>query len=221
MELKKNKSIDYARKTSLFFSIGLCCSLLLVFSAFQIKATVEPEIIVFNENQVFEDPVIPPTEFEQPKPPKVPQVIKLIEVENKIDLPELEDPIIDLNNEEDLMEDFVFTKQEDEVTNDEIVIAETNASFPGGQEAWIKFLKKNLNYPKFAKRSGIEGKVLLSFVVDKEGNISDVQVLCEIGGGCDEEAKRVLEMSPKWNPGLQRGNPVKSRMSMFIHFVLK
>ena len=119
------------------------------------------------------------------------------------------------------MEDFVIDDEPREKAEDNgIVIAEVEASFPGGNEAWRKFLQKNLKYPKFAKRSGIEGKVLISFVVDKNGNTSDIEVIRGIGGGCDDEAVRVIKMAPKWNPGLQRGNPVKSRMSLFIHFVL-
>ena len=68
---------------------------------------------------------------------------------------------------------------------------------------------------------GIEGKVFLSFIVDQQGSISDIQVIRGIGGGCDEEAKRVLQKSPKWSPGKQRGRPVKSRMQIQIVFKLK
>ena len=68
---------------------------------------------------------------------------------------------------------------------------------------------------------GIEGAVFLSFIVDQQGSISDIEVSRGIGGGCDEEAIRVLESSPKWAPGRQRGRPVKSRMQIRIVFRLK
>ena len=116
-----------------------------------------------------------------------------------------------------MIEDELPAEEADQL----FIVVEENASFPGGPKAWAKFLNKNFKYPKRAQRMGIEGKVFLSFIVDKDGTISDIQVARGIGGGCDEEAIRVLSNSPKWNPGLQRGRAVKSRMSIQIQFTLK
>lgn len=221
MEAKKNKSVDYDRKRGLFLSIGLCISSLIAFSAFQIEAENEPEVIVFTEPPFEGDmTVVERTVFPEPK---IPKPIKLIEVidEEEIDV---DLPTIDIDfDEKDIIADIFVEPMDDEIAAEPegIVIAEVEASFPGGKEAWAKFLQKNLKYPKLAKRSGIEGKVLISFVVDKNGNTSDIEVLRGIGGGCDDEAVRVIKMAPKWNPGLQRGNPVKSRMNLYIHFLLK
>ena len=221
MELKKNQSVDYGRKRYFFLSIGLCLSSILVFSAFEIKALNEPEIIVFTDPSFEgEIDIIEKTVFEQPKPPKQIEIIEVTEEEEvTVEMP----PIIIDFNEEDILDNIVFEPIEQEEAPDpnRIVIAEEPASFPGGKEAWAKFLQKNLKYPKLAKRSGIEGKVLISFIVDQNGNTSDIEVLRGIGGGCDDEAIRVIKMAPNWNPGLQRGNPVRTRMSLYIHFVLK
>lgn len=221
MESKKNQSVDYGRKRTFFLSIGMCISSLLVFSAFQIKALNEPEVIVFNE-PIFDGEIdlIEKTVFEQPKPPKQIEVVEVIDEEEVT----VEMPPIDITfDEQQVIEDVIFEPVDREDTPDPnmIVIAEEEASFPGGKEAWAKFLQKNLKYPKMAKRGGIEGKVLISFIVDQNGYTSDIEVLRGIGGGCDEEAVRVIKMAPKWNPGLQRGHPVKSRMSLYIYFVLK
>ena len=100
-------------------------------------------------------------------------------------------------------------------------VLEEKASFPGGFDAWAKFLNKNFRYPKQAKKMGIEGTVRLNFIVNASGSISNITVDRSIGGGCDEEAIRVLSKSPKWNPGKQRGMPVKSRQSVNITFKLQ
>lgn len=221
MEHKKNQSVDYSRKRYFFLSIGLCLSSILVFSAFEIKALNEPEAIVYREPPFEgEIDIIEKTIFEQPKPPKQ---IEVIEVDKDEEVTVKMPPIIIDFNEEDVLDNIIFEPIDREEAPDPnmIVIAEKAASFPGGKEAWAKFLQKNLKYPKLAKRSGIEGKVLISFIVDQNGNTSDIEVLRGIGGGCDDEAIRVIKMAPKWNPGLQRGYPVKSRMSLYIHFVLK
>lgn len=222
METKKNNSVNYTTKRSLFMSIGLCTSLLLVFSAFQVRTELVPEEIAsgFNTpNDIFDDVI--QTKHKEPEPPKPkPQPVVLDIVEDEIETPEIDIPDFEFD-ETDAIEDYVEIDMPAEVVEDEIVIAETQASFPGGLEAWGKFLNDNLEYPRMAKRSNIQGKVYLNFVVDKDGNVSDIEVVRGIGGGCDDEAIRVLKMAPKWNPGLQRGNPVKSRMSLYIHFLLK
>lgn len=93
--------------------------------------------------------------------------------------------------------------------------------YPGGVEAWTSYLSKNLKYPRPATRKGIQGNVYLSFIIDEDGNISGVGVTRGIGGGCDEEAKRVLSNSPKWTPMLMRGQKAKSRVHIQINFRLR
>ena len=93
--------------------------------------------------------------------------------------------------------------------------------FPGGDIKLMKFFAENLVYPEIAKRAGVEGKVILSFVVDKNGKIVDISILKRIGAGCDEEAIRVLKMMPDWIPGKQNGIPVLTRINIPVVFKLR
>lgn len=97
---------------------------------------------------------------------------------------------------------------------------ETPAGFPGGQAAFAKFLGANLKMPDRAQENNVSGKVLVGFVVDKDGRLTELKILKGIGSGCDEEALRVLKMSPRWSPGIQNGLPVKMRFSIPINFTL-
>ncbi|MDR7129659.1 TonB family protein [Algoriphagus sp. 4150] len=91
---------------------------------------------------------------------------------------------------------------------------------PGGMESWNNYLGNNLNYPAQARRMGIEGTVIVVFVVNADGSISDVDVLRGIGGGADEEAIRVIENAPDWTPGSQSGVAVNTRMRLPVRFKL-
>ena len=93
--------------------------------------------------------------------------------------------------------------------------------FPGGDVELMKFFSENLVYPEIAKRAGVEGKVILSFVVDKNGKVFDVEVVKSIGAGCDEEAMRVLKIMPSWIPGKQNSNPVLTRINIPVVFKLR
>lgn len=92
--------------------------------------------------------------------------------------------------------------------------------FPGGLPALSKFLSENMKYPAEAKKNNIEGKVYCSFIVEKDGSVNDIQIKRGIGYGCDEEAVRVLSLSPKWIPGKQNGKEVKVSYVMPISFQL-
>jgi protein TonB len=110
-----------------------------------------------------------------------------------------------------------------ETTEDEdkiFMVVEQQAEYPGGLESMAKFLQKNVKYPAAARRMGIEGSVFVSFVVDKEGKISDPQVVKGISAECDKEAIRVVNLMPPWKPGKQNGRAVKSRFVLPIKFKL-
>ncbi|RYE05634.1 MAG: energy transducer TonB [Sphingobacteriaceae bacterium] len=94
-------------------------------------------------------------------------------------------------------------------------------AFPGGMEAWAKFLSKNLRYPEQAASDGASGRVYMTFIVEKDGRITDIQVSRAAGHGFDEEAKRVLKMAPQWQPGIQNGKPVRVRYTMPINFAIQ
>ena len=100
------------------------------------------------------------------------------------------------------------------------VVVEVSPEYPGGDQARLKYLGENIGYPKEAIELGIQGTVYVSFVIEKDGTISNVKVLRGIGGGCDEEAVRVALNMPKWKPGTQKGKPVRVQFNMPIKFVL-
>jgi TonB family protein len=99
-------------------------------------------------------------------------------------------------------------------------ITEVQPEPPGGMEGWNNYLMTNLKYPKEAMELGIEGTVIVVFVINKDGSIRDAEILRGIGGGADEEAIRVVMESPNWSPAYQRERPVASRMRLPVRFKL-
>lgn len=93
-------------------------------------------------------------------------------------------------------------------------------SFPGGEVELMKFLNKNIEYPALAKENNIQGVVALTFVVNKDGSVSDVSIVKDIGGGCGKEAVRVVKNMPKWSAGEANGHPVKVRFTLPVRFRL-
>ena len=100
------------------------------------------------------------------------------------------------------------------------ITVEQMPEFPGGQEGLVNYLVENLNYPEKAKAKKITGKVYVSFVVEKDGSISNVKVLRDIGYGCGEEAVRVVKAMPRWKPGMQRGKNVRVQYTLPLNFQL-
>ncbi len=111
---------------------------------------------------------------------------------------------------------------EEEMEEEEVfVVVEDDPEFPGGVDSLKAFIERNLVYPQLAKDNKIEGKVFVTFVVEKDGSISGVKVLRDIGYGCGAEAIRVVMKMPKWKPGKQRGKPVRVQYNLPIVFKLK
>jgi len=104
--------------------------------------------------------------------------------------------------------------------SDVFVIVEDMPAFPGGEDARRRFLAENINYPSQARIEGIQGTIYISFIIDTTGIVTSVKVLRGIGGGCDEEAVRVVKLMPKWNPGKQKGKAVRVQFNMPMQFVL-
>lgn len=222
MEVKKNPKADLTRKTNLFFAIGLVVSLLLVIVAFEWKTYEEVSQVDFGMvSDDFEELVdIPITEQPPPPPPKIQQP-EIIEVPDEEEIEEEIELDIDLDVQEDaVVEDIVFEEAPAEEPVEQIFeVVEEQPAPEGGMEAFYKFVGKELRYPAQANRMGVEGRVFVQFVVDEKGNVSDVKAVKGIGAGCDEEAVRVIKLT-KWNPGKQRGRPVKVRMIMPVMFKL-
>ena len=108
-----------------------------------------------------------------------------------------------------------------EKSNDSVYqVVDQMPEFPGGMEAMMKFVADNVKYPEEAKDKNIEGRVFVGFVIEKDGSVSNVKVLRGIGGGCDEEAIRVVKSMPNWTPGKQKGEPVRVSFQMPFMFKL-
>ena len=110
----------------------------------------------------------------------------------------------------------VATSKEDTVYQ----IVEQMPQYTGGEEAMMKYVAENIKYPQEAKDKNISGRVFIGFVIEKDGSVSNVKVVRGIGGGCDEEAVRVIKEMPKWKPGMQKGKPVRVNYMMPIFFKL-
>ncbi len=102
----------------------------------------------------------------------------------------------------------------------ETTTIEVQPSFPGGMDKFYSYLSKSIRYPAIAQEKGTQGKVFVSFVIEKNGMLSDIQVVRKLGDGTDEEAIRVLKSSPKWLPGIQNGREVRVKYNIPISFSL-
>jgi protein TonB len=112
--------------------------------------------------------------------------------------------------------------QNKKTSNDKVFEkVEDMPEFPGGEQAMMDFVSKNVVYPKEAQEKGISGRVMVSFIVEKDGSVNEVKIVRGIGGGCDEEAVRVVKAMPKWKPGKEKGKPVRVSYMMPIFFKLQ
>jgi protein TonB len=112
--------------------------------------------------------------------------------------------------------------QEKKTENSDVVftVVENEAEFPGGVEAMNRFMAENIKYPTLAKQKNIEGKVIISFIVEKNGTLSDIRTIKDIGEGCGDEGVRIVKLMPKWKPAKQKGQPVRQQFLLPISFVL-
>ncbi|HVW16546.1 MAG TPA: M56 family metallopeptidase [Mucilaginibacter sp.] len=100
-------------------------------------------------------------------------------------------------------------------------VVEHPPQFPGGTNEFMKFLGKNIHYPAVMREKNIQGQVLISFIVEKDGRLDDFKIAKDIGYGAGKEALRVLAMSPKWEPGIQNGHKVRTAFTVPINFALQ
>ncbi len=215
--------------SKMLFGFGLMISSALVLFAFTWQIEEEQNLMSYEkpimEEELFDLP--PLTDIPPPPPPKVQPInpTEIVEVD-EINLDKnpviinIEDPQIDVK---EIVKDIAridrYNFRAEEV--EEIFeIVEVPAMFEGGMDAFYKYVAKNINYPKQARRQNIQGKIFLQFIIDEAGNITNIKVTKGLGFGLDEEAKRVLRESPQWTPARQRGKIVKVRMSIPIMFKL-
>jgi protein TonB len=99
-----------------------------------------------------------------------------------------------------------------------VTVIDRYPKYPGGEDLRLWFLRKNIRYPETALKAGIQGVVILTFIIEKDGSLSDISVSKSIGGGCDEEALRVVRLMPKWEPALRNGQAVRVVVRMPVVF---
>jgi protein TonB len=224
MEAKKSPKADLEKKRVFFIQIGLIVALAVVLFAFEWKSYDKSESSL-GQRAIDNTPeeIIPITKQEvkppPPKPPPQTTILNIVEDDVEID----DDIEIDAEADENTeMQEYIpVDDDEEEVQEMEIfTVVEDAPGFPGGDEARIKYLQNNIKYPQMARESGIQGTVYVTFVVERDGKVTNVQILRGIGGGCDEEAIRVIKNMPRWNPGKQRGKPVRVQFNMPIVFKL-
>ncbi len=225
MDQKKSPKADLENKRVLFIQIGLIFTLAVVLLAFEWKS-YDRILVDLGEREIVDIPeeMVEITRQEQPPPPPAPppQTTQFQIVEDDVDIEDdfIIDADVDITTEIEAYIPPVF--EEEEVLEEEIfIVVEDQPEFPGGDAARIRFLSENIRYPQMARESGIQGTVFVTFVVERDGSITDVRVIRGIGGGCDEEAIRVIQAMPSWTPGRQRGRPVRVQFTMPIRFTLQ
>lgn len=122
-----------------------------------------------------------------------------------------------VNNREKLDQSLKLTEIKGEI----FTVVQEQPEFPGGMNSLMRYLSDNIKYPAPAQKANVQGRVFVNFVVTKDGDIADVNILKGIGFGCDEEAIRVISRMPNWTPGSQDGKPVNVRYNIPIAFELE
>ena len=229
MEAKKSPKADLENKKTLFLQIGLVIALVLCLLAFN-WTTGQKNDSVFEgmTEQAIEEEQIPVTEEippEQAPPPEV-TVTDLFEI--------VQDDVVltnevsfddDETTEDKVVEIYapVSLQAEEEATEEEVfVIVEDMPKFKGGDiNKFREWVQKRVRYPEIASENGIQGRVYITFVVETSGLVSNVSVTRSVDALLDEAAKEAVEASPKWEPGLQRGRPVRVRYSIPIIFQIE
>ena len=230
MEVKKSPKADLENKKTSNLLIGAILTLSVLFIGFEWS---EREVKVVTDSGVteivFEEEMIPITEQEPPKqappPPEAPKMEEIIEIaENDADI---EETTIDASDD---IQAAVEVKgygtavevEEEEVEEEQIFqVVEEMPEFPGGQAECMKWLGKNMKYPQISQENGVQGRVIVQFVVNSDGSIVDAQVVRGVDPYLDKEALRVIGLMPKWKPGKQRGKAVRVKFTLPVMFRLQ
>lgn len=225
MDVKKSSKASLEDKKSIFILMGFIVVLSLIYIALewtQHEVTIYDDIsLAVVEEEEIEiiqtSEVLPP-----PPPPEVPEVIEVLNVvEDDVETAEI---IIDTEDDKDkqvVIQAPVQVKVEEEDTEVVFMVVESMPSFPGGDAALFKYLGDNIKYPVIAQESGIQGRVICQFVVNRDGSIVDIEVVRSVDRSLDAEAVRVIQNMPKWTPGKQRGKTVRVKYTLPVNFRLQ
>ncbi|MGF7140866.1 energy transducer TonB [Roseimarinus sediminis] len=227
MELKKAPKADLENKRNIFVQLGLVISLGIVLTAFNINDRVKSaDTLGTLATEEIEDEVIPITRQEEIKPPPPPPPPKVVEVLTIIDddvelEEEFEFESTEADDETIIDAVPVIDADESEEESEVFVIVEDMPEFPGGELALRKWIASNVDYPVIAAENGIQGKVYVQFVVDKDGSVTNARIARGVDPSLDQEALRVVNNLPRWKPGKQRGKPVRVSYTVPINFQLQ
>ena len=251
-KVKKHAEADAFSLRSTNILVGLVCSVgfsVLLFGWTQYEDKIDEDLLVMEKIDEIEQEVQRVAQPPPPPPPPPPPVIEEVpdeEIEEDIEFDSQdfdEEEIVDVapieEEEVEVAAPVVEEEEEEEEVIEEIfTVVEDMPSFPGCEDLptnderkkctetnLLKFMYKNIKYPSIARENGIEGLVVVTFVVDKDGSIKQAKWLKDIGGGCADEATRVVkmmnEMPSKWTPGRQRSQPVQVRYNLPVRFRLQ
>ena len=226
MEEKKSPKANLENKKLMFIQIGMIISLLLAWMAFEHKRYDKREIdpSLLNRTVEVDEEMVEITKQEEQKPQPVEMPKQTTQLEIVQDDVEVEDIEINADvDQNEVIEEYVPVEvEEEDVQEQEIFqIVEEMPAYPGGDQKLMEYVAKNIKYPQIARETGIQGRVFVGFVVEPDGSVSNVKVLRGIGGGCDEEAMRVVKSMPKWKPGKQRGKAVRVSYMLPVNFKLQ
>ena len=224
MELKKSPKADLQNKRGLLLEIGLIVALALVIWAF--AWTPEERVVEkldLNTAPV-EQEIVEVTRQEEQKPQEPPKKTEITVITDMLEVVKNDTKITTEFNFADFVEDVEIVQQvavEEEVIEEEppFLVAETMPSFQGGDlNAFRNWVQSKVRYPAIAQENGISGRVVLTFVIEKDGRLTNIQVLQTPDRSLSEEAVRVLQQSPKWSPGKQRNQPVRVKYTLPVDF---
>lgn len=227
MEIKKSKGAELERYKRTWFAVGLMIVLSFMFIAFEwTEYDKKIELTSLAKDPIFEDTMSPVTYPEQPAPPPPPAppvIEEFVIAEDREDISDIDFTTIDNPGTIEITYlPPVIDEDEVEVIEDKIFeIVEKMPVFPGGNAALFSFLNKNLQYPAVSRDNGTQGRVIVQFVVDKDGSINDLKVVRSVDPYLDKEALRVIKSMPKWSPGMQRNQPVKVKYTLPVIFRLQ
>ncbi len=237
MEVKKSKKADLEGTKSTGLLIGYIVALAAMFACFEYttRTYAETDVVYSTVAYAPEEDVVPITQpiftAAPPPPAETPAVAEILDiVDNNTDIEEEK-----IESSEDTHEAQSGPSVqaagppmaapgpavEDGDENDIFEVVEQNPSFPGGEAELMKWLHKNLKYPPVAQENGIQGKVYIQFVVNKDGSIVDPKIIRSADASLDKEAMRVVQAMPKWTPGKQRGKAVRVRFTLPVTFRLQ
>jgi periplasmic protein TonB len=228
MEIKKNDKVNLEKMKGYFFQIGLVLTLGFVLFAFEYRSKPSSDKNAFAGQEVaVEEEIVPVTRQEQqqvqpPPPAQVTEVLNIVEDDVKIDDElKIEDSDVGRDAQFEIKE-YTDAPEEEAVEEELFYIVEDMPSFQGGDaNAFRTWIQQNLRYPEVAQENGIQGRVFVQFAVNSKGELVDAQVVRGVDPSLDKEALRVVNSSPKWLPGKQRGKPVKVQFTFPIVFVLQ